>query len=186
MRFTVPLLHLTIFTTFKRLQLQNMLPVFVLEGASPKNLFSQTTCLDNMQCAPLLCLTIERFGSFGQLCVVINGLQWWVLVKIHDGFINVIIIINTTTRSKNNDNDNDRSSKTNAVSLRRYHHANLDFYYDENNTNDDNAKLTITQMMIMRGQAKRMQSPLPKSHTAIGLPTGTARPHCTIGVVMMI
>ena len=54
------------------------------------------------------------------------------------------------------------------------------------NTNDDNARLTITQMMIMRGQAKRMQSPLPKSHTAIGLPTGTARPHCTIGVVMMI
>ena len=136
--------------------------------------------------APLLCLTIERFGSFGQLCVVLNGLQWWVLVKIHDGFINVIIITNTTIRSKNNDNDNDRSSKTNAVSLRRSYHANLDFYHDENNTNDDNARLTITQMMIMRGQAKRMQSPLPKSHTAIGLPTGTARPHCTIGEVMMI
>ena len=41
-----------------------------------KIFFLQTTCLDNMQCAPVLCLTIERFGSFGQLCVVFNGLQW--------------------------------------------------------------------------------------------------------------
>ena len=35
------------------------------------------------------------------------------------------------------------------------------------------------------GQAKRMAG-LPKSHIARGLPTGTARPHCKVEMLMMM
>ena len=48
--------------------------------------------------------------------------------------------------------------------------------YKTNNDDNDDRRT---------GQAKRMAG-LPKSHIARGLPTGTARPHCKVEMLMMM